>query len=180
MATRAAIEELVAKMTEERSKLLSLLEALSEEEAARRPEGKTGEAEWSAKEQMAHLAAMETAYRAWVERALAEDDPDVSGEAGERPAISMAEAQQRSVAEHVAELKRQRARTLALIESITQEQYERRASTRVFGSLTVMQWLRSYYRHDRMHAAQISGREPDYQPRYAAGVSEPDRRPAAG
>jgi hypothetical protein len=39
----------------------------------------------------------------------------------------------------------------------------------------VLQWLRSYYRHDRMHRAQILGEESAYQPRYAPGQSEPGR-----
>jgi hypothetical protein len=39
-----------------------------------------------------------------------------------------------------------------------------------------MQWLRSYYRHDRMHIDQISGRKSDYQPRWAEGMGEPDQR----
>jgi hypothetical protein len=47
----------------------------------------------------------------------------------------------------------------------------------MFGSLTVMQWLRSYYRHDRMHYDQVRGVEPEYKPRYAGG-KEPDQRRA--
>lgn len=176
MATREQIDELVAKMTEEREKLLQVAESLSEEGALFVPENAEGEAQWTAKEQLAHLATMETSYRAWVERALAEDEPDVTGVAGERPAISLQEANKHPVVDLVAELKRQRAITLDLMMTITPEQYERKASQRMFGSLTVMQWLRSYYRHDRMHIDQISGREPDYKPRWAEGVSEPDQR----
>jgi hypothetical protein len=40
--------------------------------------------------------------------------------------------------------------------------------------MSVLQWLRSYYRHDRMHLAQIQGRKSDYQPRFVGG--EPDQR----
>jgi hypothetical protein len=178
MATREQIDDLFSKMAEEREKLLQLLESLGEEAALFIPENAEGEAQWTAKEQMAHLATMETAYRAWVERALSEDEPDVSGVTGERPAISMEEANSRPVSDHVAELKRQRDKTLQLMEAITPEQYDRKASNRLFGSLTVMQWLRSYYRHDRMHTDQISGREPDYRPRWAEGASEPNQRRA--
>jgi hypothetical protein len=49
----------------------------------------------------------------------------------------------------------------------------------MFGSLTVMQWLRSYYRHDRMHRDQMAGREPEYKPRFAGG-QEPDQRRGSG
>jgi hypothetical protein len=54
------------------------------------------------------------------------------------------------------------------------EQFERRATTEAFGELTVLQYLRSYYRHDRMHLAQIENRPSDYQPRFLTG--EPDQR----
>ena len=54
-------------------------------------------------------------------------------------------------------------------------QFERTASQPMFGRLTVMQWLRSYYRHDRMHRDQMAGREPEYRPRFVGG-REPDQR----
>ena len=60
---------------------------VGEEQAAVAPENAEGEAQWTAKEQMAHLAEMETGYRAWVERGLADDGVDVTGVAGERPKI---------------------------------------------------------------------------------------------
>ena len=74
------------------------------------------------------------------------------------------------------EARRQRERTLALVDGRQLSDCERTASTRAFGELTSLQWLRSYYRHDRMHIAQIEGRESGYRPRYAEGAGEPDRR----
>jgi hypothetical protein len=62
-----------------------------------------------------------------------------------------------------------------VIRTISLDGYERTASNRLFGELTVLQWLRSYYRHDRMHAAQIEGRQSDYVPRWAEGQGEPQR-----
>jgi predicted HD phosphohydrolase len=178
MATQEQINDLFAKMAEERRKLLALLDGLSEGQAMFVPENAEGEAQWTAKEQAAHLASMETSYRAWVEAALARDGADVSGVAGERPAVSLEDANEHALGELVAELKSQRQKTLALMQAITPEQYERRASNRLFGSLTVMQWLRSYYRHDRMHVDQISGGASDYKPRWAEGMAEPDQRRA--
>ncbi len=61
-----------------------------------------------------------------------------------------------------------------MIDDIGAEQFERTATQQMFGTLTVMQWLRSYYRHDRMHSDQVSGRDPEYKPRFANG--EPDQR----
>ena len=175
MADDQAIRELVEKMAEERSKLLALIESLDEAAAEQAPEDAEGEAQWSPKEQCAHLTEMETAYRAWVERALVEDNPDVAKLRGEQVAIPLEEANGHTVADLVAELRRQRERTLALIATLTPEQYDRTATQPMFGTLTVLQWLRSYYRHDRMHQAQIAGREQSYKPRFAGG-SEPDQR----
>lgn len=176
MASQEQIDDLFAKMTEERAKLVALVVGLDEEQAMFVPENAEGEAQWTAKEQVAHLTSMETGYRAWVEAALAKDGADVAGVAGERPAFSLEDANRHGLPELVAELNAQRAKTLVMMRAMTPEQYERKASNRLFGSLTAMQWLRSYYRHDRMHVDQISGRASDYKPRWAEGMAEPDQR----
>ena len=171
MTEEAQIRELVNKMTAERARLLAALESLSEEEAATPP--KPGE--WNAKQQMAHLCEMETAYRTWVRRALEEDGAIVDNVRPDPPAIPLERANDYTVAELVAEMRRQREETTALIRSMQPADFDRKATNAIFGTLTVMQWLRSYYRHDRMHLDQISGREPQYKPRFRSGV-EPDQR----
>jgi len=171
MADETQIAELSQKMISEREKLLAALESLSEGEAGRSPQ----DGEWTAKQQMSHLCEMEAAYRAWVARALEEDGADVDGVRGERVAIPLQEADRHTVTEHVAEMRQQRASTMALMASMTPADFDRRATNSLFGSLTVMQWLRSYYRHDRMHVDQISGQEPTYKPKFATGA-EPDQR----
>jgi hypothetical protein len=176
MATEASIRELLDKMGEQRAALLAHAESLSDAEAEWAPADAEGEAQWSAKQQLAHLAEMETAYRAWVQAALVEDDPDVSRVRGEPPAIPLTEAPRHRVSDLTRQLRRERETTLELIATITPEQYERTASQPMFGRLTVMQWLRSYYRHDRMHIDQMAGREPGYKPRYAGDGKEPDQR----
>ena len=70
MASEQDITALVEKMTEERDKLLAQMGALSETEAMSAPSDAEGEAQWSPKQQACHLAEMETAYRAWVAKAL--------------------------------------------------------------------------------------------------------------
>jgi hypothetical protein len=175
VATADSIRDLLDRMSGERDRLLAQAEALSEDAAERAPADAEGEAQWSAKQQLAHLAEMETAYRAWVERALAEDDPDVSKVRGERPAIALTEAHGHSVKELTRQLRDQRTVTLALIQRMRPEEFERTASQPMFGRLTAMQWLRSYYRHDRMHRDQMAGRDPEYKPRFVGG-REPDQR----
>lgn len=171
MADEAQVRELVEKMIAERGRLLEALEALSEEEATVPP--KPGE--WNAKQQMAHLCEMETAYRAWVQRALEEDGANVDGVRPDPPAIPLEQANAHTVAELVAEMRRQRQMTLDLIQSMSPDDFDRKATNSLFGTLTAMQWLRSYYRHDRMHYDQICGREPTYKPRFRGGA-EPDQR----
>jgi hypothetical protein len=175
VADEPAIQQLVEKMAEERGKLLGQIEALSEEEAGRTPVDAEGEARWSVKEQCAHLTEMETAYRAWVERALVEEDPNLTGVRGDPVAVPLEEADERPLSDLVKELRSQRERTLALIGRLRPEDYDRKATQPIFGTLTVLQWLRSYYRHDRMHQDQIAGREQTYKPRFAGG-KEPDQR----
>ena len=176
MATQTEVNELLAKMAEERATLLAVLEGADEAQAAIRPPEGEGEAGWSVKEQLAHLAEMESSYRAWVQRALTEDRPDVTeGNDPDPVAYTHAQAHEATLAQHAAELIAQRQRTIELIESIPLEGYDRTASNRLFGELNVLQWLRSYYRHDRMHAAQIEGRDSDYTPRWVPGQGEPQR-----
>ncbi len=175
MAEQTQIEELKEKMALERGKLLSALEPLSEEEAgsASKPD------EWTAKQQMSHLCEMETAYRAWVEKALEEDGASLDGVRGEPVAIPLERAQLHPVSEHIAEMRDQREQTIAVMERMRPEDYDRTATSQVFGTLTVMQWLRSYYRHDRMHYDQVRGEEPTYKPRFKSGKEPDQRRPAA-
>lgn len=175
MADQQSIRDLVDKMTEEREKLLAQVESLSDADAAFAPADAEGEGQWSAKQQCAHLAEMETAYRAWVKRALVEDNPEVTRTRGEPLAIALEDAQGHSIAELAAQLREQRTRTLAFIDGMSPEQFDRTATHAFFGTLTALQWLRSYYRHDRMHQDQIAGRDPTYKPVFTSG-GEPDQR----
>jgi len=175
VATAEQIADLLEKLETERAALLDALEDVSEEDAGRQPLEGDGEAGWSVKQQLAHLASMDRSYREWVRRALAEDRPDVSdGHTPNRPLeIPLERAHEVSVAGLVEQMGRERAETLNLARSLAPEQFDRSAVQQTFGELTVLQWLRSYYRHDRMHRAQIRGEESEYQPRYAPGQQEP-------
>ena len=101
MAEEARIKELKDKMAKERGKLLSILELLSEEEAEKSPQP----GEWTVKQQMSHLCEMESAYRAWVEKALAEDGANLDGVQGEPVAIPLERAHLNAVPEHVTEMR---------------------------------------------------------------------------
>lgn len=175
MATQAQIDELFAKMAEEREALLAALSEVDEEQAEVQPPEGEGEAGWSVKEQLTHLAGMDRTYRQWVIRALAEDRPDTSD--GNTPDVPLDvphdQAHLADLPELIVQMNAERAETLELARGIAPEQYERTALVPAFGELTVMQWLRSYYRHDRMHRAQIRGEQSGYVPNFAEGASEP-------
>ena len=177
MANAEQIADLLKKLEAERAVLLDTLEDVSEDAAGQQPPEGEGEAGWSIKEQLVHLASMDRSYREWIRRALAEDRPNVSdGRTPNRPLeIPLERAHEAPLAKLVEQMGSERAETLSLARSLTPEQFDRSAIQQTFGELTVLQWLRSYYRHDRMHHAQIRGEESEYQPRYAPGQQEPGR-----
>lgn len=176
MATREQVEELLSKMAEQREGLFTAVTSLSAEDLLRVPKDAEGEEQWTALEQLAHLCEMERNYDAWVRRALREDNPDLTGTPSEPVAIPIEAANGHSADDMVRQLKLERAYTLGLIDGIRPEDFERTAVSPMFGQLTVMQWLRSFYRHDRQHSAQILGRKSDYQPNFKG--KEPNQRKA--
>ena len=176
MATREQVDELLAKMSEERSALLTAAGSLSPEDALRVPKDAEGEEQWTALEQLAHLGEMERSYTTWVVRALREENPDLTGTVIQPVEIPIEEANRHSVEELLRALELQRAYTLGLIEGMNLADFDRTAVSPMFGQLTVLQWLRSFYRHDRQHAAQIQGRKSDYQPNFKG--KEPNQRRA--
>jgi hypothetical protein len=176
MATAEQVQELLQKMAEERGRLVALASTLDDATATAVPVGKTGEEEWTVKEQLAHLCEMELSYDAWVSASLAADNPNVNGMKIPAAEIPIERANGHSVAELIAIMAREREDTLKLINGMSLEAFDRTATNGMFGTLTAMQWLRSFYRHDRMHADQIAGRDPEYKPRFTG--AEPNQRAA--
>ena len=174
MATREQVDELRAKMREERAGLIEAARSLAVGDALRVPVDAQGEEQWTALEQLAHLWEMERSYDAWVRAALADDGADLRTVAVEPVAIPIERANGHTVDEMLRALELERAYTLGLIDGIALEGFDRTAVSPVFGRLTVLQWLRSFYRHDRQHGAQIQGRKSDYQPKFQG--SEPNQR----
>ena len=176
MATVEQVEELKQKMREQRAELVDVAHQLTPDDALRVPVDGEGEEQWTALEQLAHLCEMERSYDAWVKAALAEDGADLSGIPWQRVDVPIEEANTRTVEDLLRNLELERAYTLGLIDGISLEGFDRTAKSPTFGSLTVLQWLRSFYRHDRQHAAQIQGRVSDYKPNFKG--KEPNQRKA--
>lgn len=174
MATAEHVTELKLKMAAERAALVDAASGLSPADALRVPVDAEGEDQWTALEQLAHLWEMERNYDAWVRAALRQHDPDLRGVAGDAVAIPIEDANAHSVDELLRALELERAYTLGLIDGITLDDFDRPATSPIFGTLTVLQWLRSFYRHDRQHAAQVKGRQSDYKPNFVG--KEPNQR----
>jgi uncharacterized damage-inducible protein DinB len=140
------LEELLQKLDSHRRELVGQVEGMTEEEAGRRP----SEGEWSAKEQLVHLATFE---RLWLEWAMkVRDEP------------AYPETEGRSLADLLREPASARNDTLAAIEGLTDDELKRRGKHLLFGEMSVLQMLRSLYRHDRMHTDQMAGRESSFRP----------------
>ncbi|MGE3073705.1 MAG: DinB family protein [Dehalococcoidia bacterium] len=176
MATREQVDELKSKMAEQRAELLAAARSLSPADALRVPKDAEGEEQWTALEQLAHLWEMERSYDSWVLRALHEDNPELAGSLSEPVVIPIEEANNHTIDELIDCLVRERLYTSGMIDAIRLDDFERTAVSPIFGQLTVMQWLRSFYRHDRQHSAQIEGRKSDYQPNFKG--KEPNQRKA--
>lgn len=174
MATRQQVDELKSKMAGERAALIAAARALTPADALRVPVDAEGEEQWTALEQLAHLWEMERTYDAWVRAALAEDGADLATIPWQQVSIPLEQANTHRVEDLLRGLELERAYTLGLIDGISLEGMDRTAVSPMFGRLTVLQWLRSFYRHDRQHAAQIEGRQSDYQPNFTG--KEPNQR----
>lgn len=175
--TQADVDALISKMALERGKLISAAEGLRGDDADCVPVDAVGEEQWTAKEQLAHLMEMERSYIAWCRAGIAESGADVSGVRGEPVDIPIEDAPDHSVRELLDVLIRERELTNDFIRSLGLAQFSNTAVTPGFGELTVMQYLRSFYRHDRQHTAQIEGRQSDYRPNFSSGA-EPNQRQA--
>ncbi|MEX2080893.1 MAG: DinB family protein [Dehalococcoidia bacterium] len=174
MATAEQVAELKQKMAEERAGLVAAALSLSATDALHVPVDAEGEEQWTALEQLAHLWEMERNYDAWVRAALREENPDLTGVSGEPVSIPVEQANEHEVSDLLRVLELERAYTNGLIDGMSLEAFDRTATSPMFGTLTVLQWLRSFYRHDRQHAAQVQGRKSDYQPNFKA--KEPNQR----
>jgi uncharacterized damage-inducible protein DinB len=159
----AELEELLQKLASHRRELVHQVQEMSEEEAGRRP----AEGEWSAKEQLVHLAAFERLWREWSVQVRDQPGCEVGPPPPNPPAYP--EAESRSVADLLQELASARGDTLAAIEGLTEDELKRRGKHVLFGEMSVLQMLRSLYRHDRMHMDQMAGREGSFRPRTPGG-----------
>lgn len=164
------LADLYAKLTEHRRQLLRTLEGMTEEHAEVHPNG-----EWSVKQQLAHLCQAEETWVDWALTVL-KAPGSLVGQTREEGQIFTREvdkADQMPLKYWLTRLKIARAQTLRRLASanLTTEGLQRKGVHRAYGEMTVLQFLRALYRHDRMHMDQIAGRPPSFVP---------GQRPAGG
>jgi uncharacterized damage-inducible protein DinB len=159
----AELEELLEKLESHRRELVRQVQKVTGEEAGRR----RSEGQWSAKEQLMHLAAFEKLWREWATKVRDEPGCEVGPPPPNPPGYP--EAEPRSIAELLRELDSARNDTLVAIEGLTDDELKRRGKHLLFGEMSVLQMLRALYRHDRMHMDQIAGRETSFTPRTPGG-----------
>ncbi|HEX2171366.1 MAG TPA: DinB family protein, partial [Dehalococcoidia bacterium] len=160
--------DLIRKLDLERTTLIAALQEFDDESASRPAPND----EWSVKQQLAHLATTERLYAECVRRAVSEDGADTSAlwPTSQEP-TDFTEAQSRPLADLTADVAAARQETLELVAGLQPGDWDKRGANTPFGDLTVGQFLKSLYRHDRMHIDQISGREPSFKPR----LTDPNR-----
>lgn len=167
MATVSPVPEELAdlyrKLADHRRQLLRMLEAMPEEHAEVHPNG-----EWSVKQQLAHLCHAEEAWVDWALTVLEKPGSQV-GQTREEGQVFTREvdtADRMPLKYWVTRLKTTRAQSLRRLASapLTPETLHRKGVHRTFGEMTVLQFLRALYRHDRMHMDQIAGRPPSFIP----------------
>lgn len=147
------IKELVAKLTETRGELLRLFSDLTEEELGRRP---TPE-DWCAKDILLHLPATEQHFVQQAHRIRAEDSPRITlfpvnewnpaRTAAGPPKESWQQVRAQADATHKA--------TVNFVNQLSAEDLSRRCLHERWGDLTLLQFMRAIYRHERQHIEQV-------------------------
>jgi uncharacterized damage-inducible protein DinB len=154
----AELEELREKLESHRGELVRQAEAMTDEEAGRRP----SEDAWSAKEQLTHVAAFERLWLGWAMKVREEPGCEVGPPPPNPEAYP--EAQSRPLVDLLGDLASARSDTLNAIEGMSSEDLNRTGKHLLFGEMSVLQMLRALYRHERMHMDQMAGREPSFRP----------------
>ena len=153
--------DLIEKLEENRQALLEVVATLDEKQAET-PQ-KAGDR--SPKGQLLHLAEAEHHYVwEWARRSRDEDSPELSGSdpgaTGEAPLFD--HANEIPLAQLLERLEHERRLTYRFVAETADSEMERAGRNTPFGELSVHQFLKSLYRHDRMHQDEVLGRESTY------------------
>lgn len=159
------VTELLTKLHQERTDFLAEATKLTEAEA----EGPPAKGEWSVKQQLAHMYAVEHMYRYWLQRCLQEDYPELDAVPGMDIRYQAEQAHHQTLARWLELLGEERQKTIDLLPSIPGDRWQRQGHSALFGDMSVLQIVRAFYRHDRMHTEQVAGRPSSFAPRTVDG-----------
>ncbi len=157
--------EPLAKLQQERADFLTEAAKLTEAEA----EGPPAKGEWSVKQQLAHMYAVEHMYRYWLQRCLEENYPELDAPPGMDTRYQAEHAHHQTLAKWLELLREERQKTIDLLPAISGDQWQRQGHSALFGDMSVLQIVRAFYRHDRMHTEQVAGRPSSFRPRTMDG-----------
>ena len=108
---------------------------------------------WTARQVVHHLADSEATAFIRLRRLIAEDEPTIQGY--DEPEYARRLHYERPIGSSLAVLQAVRKASLALLESLTPAEWERRGTHSESGAYTVDDWLRIYGGHSHDHANQI-------------------------
>ena len=126
------------------------LAGITEEELDRRP----ADGGWTARQVAHHLADSEAMAYTRIRRLVADADPVVI-QGYDEPRWAERLHYDRPIGEAIAVVRAVRAASLTLLESLTDEEWERSGTHSEGGSYSVARWLEIYAEHPHDHAAQI-------------------------
>lgn len=125
------------------------LAGITDEELDRRPPS----GDWTAREVVHHLADSEATAYIRLRRLIAEDAPAIQGY--DEPEYARRLHYDRPIGSSLAVLGAVRAASLELLESLTDEEWDRAGTHSESGRYAVDDWLRIYSAHPHEHAEQI-------------------------
>jgi hypothetical protein len=129
--------------------VVDALAGITSDELDRRPPG----SDWTAREVVHHLADSEATAYVRLRRIIAEDNATIVGYDEEEFARRL--HYDRPFEPSLAVLRAVRAASLQLLESLTEEEWQRSGTHTESGAYSVVNWLRIYAGHSHDHADQI-------------------------
>ncbi len=129
-----------------------LFKGMSTERAKQLAPGIVG---WSALEVMGHLVDLESVFTARIRRVLVEDNPAFTPIDPDQLAIDNAYAQQ-DIQKQVAKFIQLRKELIALLNTLTEEQWSRGGIHPSYGPMTILDIATNTPLHDHNHLGQIA------------------------
>jgi DinB superfamily len=129
---------------------VAAVDGITNAELDRRP---PGDAEWTAREVVHHLADSESMAYIRLRRLIAEDNPVIQGY--DEPEWARRLHYDRPIEPAIAVLRAVREASLQLLESLTPAEWGRTGTHSESGEYSVEQWLAIYAAHPQEHADQI-------------------------